>query len=518
MNKSIQVIFGTLLLASCQENDTPLINSTVDNNQTKVEQEKYSIPIDSALRYLNEYLTTDYNPNARSFETRKVSEIYPINFASFTTRAQSKYIDCENLVYIANFENDEGYAILAADERIPDKVIAITDQGSLNTNTIKAATNSETNGMPFFTAYPPLGPGFFTLEEYGDELFMNPNTVSLFIESVDDTLVGNFDGECESNINQNNLTRILRSNQQTQSDLFAVGLCISYALQTMDNHKPVPLEPGQDPDPIGGEGGITYDKTTTTTSDWKKTKDTPVLLDSYVTWHQDSPFNDFYPERRSWLLLGKKRKAPAGCFPLAISKILTNLAFPEIFSYNGLTVNWEGLKDKSSYDVDKTSASALLYSISLGCNSWYFYQGTFTFPSYATDYMRFIGFKNVKQQKYKFDYVENMIDNNKPLIIYSVPGIEINKSHSWNLDGYKIKERTVTTNYYYKDKLVTTRSRTELSEMVHCDFGWRGMSNGYYVSGVFKLGDTSVELDPGPSNTDETNYKYYLHVITYDLP
>ena len=91
-------------------------------------------------------------------------------------------------------------------------------------------------------------------------------------------------------------------------------------------------------------------------------------------------------------------------------------------------------------------------------------------------------------------------------------------SHCWNIDGYKIQERILTTKTYRNGVFVETTTKTESREMVHCDFGWGGNSNGYYVSGVFKLGDPSVEKDHGTVHNKDTNYNNYLHVVTYDKP
>ena len=54
--------------------------------------------------------------------------------------------------------------------------------------------------------------------------------------------------------------------------------------------------------------------------------------------------------------------------------------------------------------------------------------------------------------------------------------------------------------------------------MVHCDFGWEGLCNGYYVSGVFKLNDSNIEHDPGSNYGGNTYYNNLLKVITYDKP
>lgn len=54
--------------------------------------------------------------------------------------------------------------------------------------------------------------------------------------------------------------------------------------------------------------------------------------------------------------------------------------------------------------------------------------------------------------------------------------------------------------------------------MVHCDFGWKGICNGYYVSGVFKLNDPNIEHDPDCSYGGNTNYNNLLKIIMYDKP
>ena len=132
--------------------------------------------------------------------------------------------------------------------------------------------------------------------------------------------------------------------------------------------------------------------------------------------------------------------------------------------------------------------------------------------------MRAKGYKNVEIYKYNFDRVKNMLDNGCPVIIYSVPNINLLKSHCWNIDGYKVKERTITTKTYKNGTLCGTTVDTEKNDMVHCDFGWWGCCNGYYVSGVFKLGDSSVEEDYNITHNKDTNYNNYLHVMTYDKP
>lgn len=96
-----------------------------------------------------------------------------------------------------------------------------------------------------------------------------------------------------------------------------------------------------------------------------------------------------------------------------------------------------------------------------------------------------------------------------------MPNYNVFQSHCWNIDGYKRRERKVIKDYYSGEKLVKTIENTEKSDMVHCDFGWGGPSNGYYATGVFKAKDSNVELDPGVKETNKVNYNTFIHLITY---
>lgn len=130
--------------------------------------------------------------------------------------------------------------------------------------------------------------------------------------------------------------------------------------------------------------------------------------------------------------------------------------------------------------------------------------------------MRSIGLSNAHNKGYDFDIVVNMIDNGKPIIISSVPGINITNSHSWNIDGYKIKERTVT--YFKPGTRDIDYQELDSCKMVHCDFGWRGTCNGYYISGVFKLDDPNSEKDNKNDPKNKTNFNHIIRIITYDKP
>lgn len=518
MKKHLCTLMVAMSVISCQ-NRTELSPDPILYNEAPTET-TYAISADGALANLEAFMADSDNPMTKAKRSLTVSSITPIKYTSIATRGNHENLDCDNLLYVANFEDDQGYAILAGDTRIEDKVIAVADDGYLSDATIYTAIELADAERWIIDGYPTTGAGIFTTKETGDELFINPNTISLYDENVGDTFVGNLRLD-DINIEDENGVPVKSTTpnieQGFKPELISTTLCVSYAVNEIQEYKRVELL--QDDIYVGskevGEGSSTP-RTETKKSGWRVIENASPILSKYVSWKQSSPFNDLYPKKRKYFLLGKRDKAPAGCFPLAIAKILTHFEQPNSFTYNGYTVNWGELKNSYNSAIGKLSAAHLLKGISAGCECWYFYEGTFTFPSKATSFMRFIGFENAHSHNYSFDRVKEMIDNGCPLIIYSVPGINVLKSHSWNIDGYIIKERTITTEIYSGSVLNNTITKTETCRMVHCDFGWNGKCNGYYASGVFKLDDSNIEHDPGTSYSGNTNYNNILKVITYN--
>jgi hypothetical protein len=54
--------------------------------------------------------------------------------------------------------------------------------------------------------------------------------------------------------------------------------------------------------------------------------------------------------------------------------------------------------------------------------------------------------------------------------------------------------------------------------MVHCDFGWGGPCNGYYVDGVFKLNSSDNDYDEINTERKNTKYNHHVRIITYAKP
>lgn len=515
MKKVLSMVLVAISMLSCQNEFDIESIAEVGPNFVTTGSNQFAISVDSALANLAAYMADENLTGTRSVSARAVGSVTPIKYRSKVTRSSETRVDCENLLYVANFENEQGYAILAGDTRIGNEILAVVDEGSLSEATVCAAMDMVEEERFIYEGYPLTGPGFFTLPETGEELYINPNTVDLYDSASNDTYVGNFRPYNEIN---DSIIDFLPNPEATPL-LLTTSLCASYAINAIDGYDgPVDLTPR--PGTSGGGSNFSNITTETTASEWSIVESVSPILTKYNAWYQSKPFNNLCPKRLLYVIFGKRRIAPAGCFPLAIAKLMTHFECPNTFVYDGYTVDWSGLKRNCYFCLpcDTIAAAHLLRGVGKGCLSIYFYEGTFTLPVFATAYMRSIGFDNAHSNIYSFAKVKEMLDNDCPPIVYSVPNKKLHLSHSWNIDGYKIKERTVTTKTYRDGILEKTITNKETSEMVHCDFGWAGNSNGYYISGLFKLKDQSVERDPGTSHTVDIHYDGYLRVVTYDKP
>ncbi len=116
-----------------------------------------------------------------------------------------------------------------------------------------------------------------------------------------------------------------------------------------------------------------------------------------------------------------------------------------------------------------------------------------------------------------------MIDHYGPIAICSAPkkdwyNYDLAKSHAWNIDGYRVNQTIVTNEVYRKGKLYSsTQIKKDPVVLVHCDWGWRGRDNGYFVSGVFDLSNRDDIIFDGPTSSENTNYNFFLKVIEYEV-
>lgn len=122
MKKSILYLTLLAILTSCT-------NSMIDEpttRETAVEATSTQIPLETAIKTAERYVTSlkDHPTRTSSLEVGKIEYITP----SKATRA----CDQNPSYYIINFEDNEGFAIVPADTRLPQEAYAFSNESSLS--------------------------------------------------------------------------------------------------------------------------------------------------------------------------------------------------------------------------------------------------------------------------------------------------------------------------------------------------------------------------------------------------
>lgn len=479
------------------------MDNVVSENNQEMSREYHGVPIEDALANLEGFLASLDNPT-RADNPRRIGSVEVVRNRNLATRSIA-VSDADSLIYVVNFEDEQGFALLAADDRVSSPLIFIGDSGSFDWGDHQATLVEQRTIYP---DYPTTGPGtFYDNAVSPGELFMNPNTFNLYDSVFNDHWVGDFyyngDEDYEAMLNQ-------------VKDL-SINFIDKEIIQD-ENGDNIYQE-------IEYEHGDIEDEAATIKIVRHTVRDTVVhnLLDFAKRWEQGDPYNFYCPLMTQWFT-HKSKKASVGCFPLAIAKIMTYFQYPGNLVINGRNINWFSIRNSHILNSGEDNLAWLLNNIGFMCESLYFYPGTFTFPHKATNYMRNMGYTNVNYINYNDNSAQTMLDNNCPFIICSIPvnGIfcDITKSHAWNIDGYLIAN-TITTRYFYdeNDNLIGQNASESEKMMVHCDFGWEGKCNGYFTSGVFNLESEDVLYDDEEDiGYRDYNYKWYVKMIQYDRP
>lgn len=491
-------IIATLVMAGCcltgcvSNQDMP--PAPVVETNTDSDTNPYRISEEEALANLDAFFAANSGGNTRtSAPAPRVKNMIGIRYHDKTTRGEGE--DTTTLLYVANFENQQGFALLAADKRIETPVIGVSEQGEISEDAI-ARYEATYGNRPLYKGFPLDGPGFFTdtVPGGGTETFINPNTVDFYIEEEGEYLIGDFDTSGYELLNPTYNAAV--TTQQQQED-FIIESAVSYSQNRInkygnDNtdlkfkHTPDDDEPSLVDPWIGGTGDMTE-------------KDVVIagpLLSKFVGWEQNGNLNKYFPLAHDPLKL-EIVQAATGCYPLALAKILAHNRKPEVFTYHGHTFDWNIIgNDRNGLSNE---AALFLMAVADGCNPWYFASGTFVFPKRAARFLKRNEYTNVDNKKYSFDRIKGMIDNEHPLAICGMPKLKIKDAHAWNIDGYR-----------------TSRRGKNDIKMIHCDFGWGGDYNGYYVSNVFILDSEDNIYDNDYHYDTNTNYNHYNRILVYD--
>lgn len=464
----------------------------------------FTIPIEEAIDELNNTLDFIDNQTAEQngsrspklkqrrqvAEIRVIYENMPIVLkaspATNGMRKTSSQKQKDSLLYVVDFANNAGSAVLAADRRIPEKVLAISEEGSFNDAAsfrpiYKAGMHIDSEFMKGFSIYNP---------------------------ALDDYYVSNL--SCG-----------------------VLDYIIDYA-NSYKNKKYTDFEVMGDP-PKNEKPEV---EVTVITHAWEiKEKILPKLT---TIWGQYSPFNDVAPMVNWHPFQSWKLRAPAGCVPIAMAQIMAYHEFPQKYGYDGHTINWKGIKKigsiyyynkKEIKHSDSLEIATFVYCLGSWSGAIFTPDWTFTFPGKAKSTMEKMGYKNMYMHKgiNKWDkdnhesMIIDMLRKDNPVFIASIS--KVASGHAWVIDGYMFRVRAIERRFKWGKK-EWTHIHDVSEKLVHCNWGWGRFCNGYYAIGIFDMRNGSLASEQGYDNTDPnqaketdgSNFTWGFHIFSYDNP
>ena len=444
------LIAMAMAVVSCQSNfiEVPVVDRPAESDVTSV----YAISEEEALNKLEEFMTAIEGDETRS-SRRIVEKVHKVSSDNILGQTRSSECDdIDNLLYIVEFEDGEGSAILGADRRLAP-VYAVLDETTLTVEDFSnAVTGNNTDDISTYTA-------------------------GLIADNV--------------------------------------------RVATLDFGDPAPLLPPLDSLRTDG----TYRTTTTTVL----SKVYP-LLDT--KWGQYSPYNDRFPLTDNGLT-----REPAGCGTIAVAQVLNYLTFPNNLVLNGHTHDWSII---TQFDWDnnidnayyKNCLAQFIYDLALEMNVHYEDKndggidlGTSVAVADSEALFKQLGYTNVNFESLTVEKARNMIFNNKPFYAYGVDVRQVvvprNVAHVWVIDGW-IETYSVVREIVEDQGLIISNTicDTYYTHYAHCNFGWSGKCDGYYLFTNFntrnRLSSDMVESEYGDViGTDRWTFNQDLNMIKY---
>ncbi len=434
-----------------------------ERGEKNIEFDTNFVSEQEAIDALSEYLSEFESPT-KGFSGRTISNIYSSGGFGMT-KASSEDFE-EPLVYVINFDENNGFAIVSGDRRI-QPILAITDHGNLPQGSIVS------------------NPGMIAMLSRIDTDYRM--SVGLPVEGEDGELYyplyecsdGSFVYPCEDDTEREDII---------------------------------------DPDDRGDGGGSSSAYTYTYTP-WTTYADRGTLVG--CEWGQSStPYN-------LYTYTADGQKAPAGCVATAVAQIM--YYWGHDFIMDGYSFDWS-LMHQHTGPVSYPSAYSMIGELFLKLGRPYnldmnygvngsgaadanvartFVNCGFTSGGSMVDY-DYNSLYNIISARpvYVSGYSKKVVTEKKLLGITTKTTTTYKNGHAWVIDQVRTRSRVKTT---YENG-VWKNEATEYDHLVHCNFGWSGADNGYYYSSRF---DTNVGPVTRATVTEygtDYYYQYYLHM------
>lgn len=214
-------------------------------------------------------------------------------------------------------------------------------------------------------------------------------------------------------------------------------------------------------------------------------------------WHQRWPFNCDCP-------IYTGGQSPAGCVNIALLQIMAYHEFPTCSSL-GYNCNWASIKSCDITKVNENTSFLSEFTREIGRKTLTIYGTDWAFatPAAACNCLKHYGYKDTKNHwGYDEDLIISMLKGSKPVFIAALSPKFV--GHAWVIDGYI--------------------QRNDSTPLFHCNWGWNGVCNGYYLSGVFDTEKGAVEREANIDSDTKQNipngshFTWWWRIISYKKP
>ncbi len=416
MKRFSLILMLTLTLCGCV-NDNYILLDRPEN------VELYSITPDEAANIALDFAAVMRdNERTRIGETGilSVANVQPLRSRNIITRSETAYneICIDTLLYVVNFSDDQGFALVAADKRTTP-IYAIVDSGFLDFDNLESEENI----------------GFL-----------------IFLEGAA--------GKIVQDVNTND------------------------AIETK-----------------------------ATTNGWTIIQKYPAMLKT--RWNQTAPYNMYCPNNQY-----------TGCTVTATAQILSyyqtigSVSWSDNGRSGSAILNWSriisdcesnyGMLNTTSYYASSSEVAHLMRYLGVAMGADYESDGTAVNKKKPINWMNDWGGLNAtKLADYSVSPIISAIKSNKLVYARGNSGrkkflgitVSYTGGHAWVYDGY-----------------VSASSGGAISNLLHCNWGWGGSKDGYYISGAFNTNNYAEIYDwevtkssgEGQDEGNEGNFQYNL--------
>ena len=202
-------------------------------------------------------------------------------------------------------------------------------------------------------------------------------------------------------------------------------------------------------------------------------------------WSQNSPYNKycFAPDGS---------QAPAGCGPIAIAQIMAYYCSPSL-ALNFIRLDWDEILSKAyvdKNDIYADNVGLFIREIGRVADTDYGIGGASTFTSKIKPTFEYFGYECDDKQNLDDQLLMSSLNNEHPAFIGGWP--DEGTGHFWVIDGYIYQ--TQRLEYYYLYRNLSEPFKCEYINNIyyHCNWGWGGFENGYFLSGAFNAYNNRV--------------------------